>query len=90
MRNLKELLQLFLEEENQILFRWGLCNWAARLQRQDKITEEEYFFLLNFILNNKVSRFSSIDALFAQRKYYWRRGKIKPRIAWIKKQIKKL
>ena len=87
MRNIKELLELMLE--NQDLFCIALCDWTRRLHGVRFICQEEKMTLLYYIQKNRPSMWSSIDAFrYRKRSYYWEEGNIKPRIKWIKKHIK--
>ncbi len=85
LRSIKELLQVMLD--NLILFDNGLCYWATELYHEELISYEERRILMNYIQNNKPS-FSSITSLVTGG-YYWRAGKINPRIKWINKHINK-
>ena len=88
MRNIKELLQVMLDNQN--LFSEGLCIWNAELHWNCLITMEERNTLLDYIRNNRPSMFSSIDAFFhGESGYYWKCGDVRPRIKWLKKHIKK-
>ena len=79
-RNMKQLLELLLERQE--LFHDGLCSWALDLHERYLITEVEYVLLNQYIKENKPEN--------AGRPYYWKEGKIAPRIEWINQQIKKL
>lgn len=87
MRSIKELLEILLENQNY--FYAGLCGFVSGLQYSDKITWEERWLLLNYIRDNRPSKWSSFSA-FKNRNsgYYWEEKDIKPRIKWIKKHIK--
>jgi hypothetical protein len=87
MRSIKELLQITLE--NQKYFYSGLCGFVSGLQYSDKITWEERRLLLNYITDNRPSKWSSLSAFRSRNSaYYWKETDIKPRIKWIKKHIK--
>lgn len=88
-RSIKELLEIMLN--NQKYFTYGLCQWIQKLSQIGIITFAEREILQDFIKNNKPSIFSSWSVLFNLKcGYFWKYGKIKPRIKWIKKHIKKL
>ncbi|MEY2702604.1 MAG: hypothetical protein RLY43_1240 [Bacteroidota bacterium] len=88
MRNIKELLELMLE--NQDCFcSGGLCGWASELCLARIITCEEYHFLGEYISHNRPHKWSSYDAFKHRHEvFYWTPYNIKPRIKWIKKHIK--
>ena len=92
MRSTKELLETMLQHKDQ--FNSGLCYWASRLRIQGIISDQEYQTLDDYITNNRPDYFSwtnfinKHDAKY--RLYFFPCGKIKPRIHWIKRHIKKL
>ena len=89
MRNIKELLQVMLDNQN--LFKEGLCCWNTELYLSCLITMEERDTLRDYILNNRPSMFSSIEAFVSRNScYYWKCGDVKPRIKWLNRQINKL
>jgi len=59
MRNVKELLELMLE--NKTLFSSGLCSWAHTLYYYNKITLNEYNLLDRYIASNRPKWYSSAD-----------------------------
>jgi hypothetical protein len=77
MRTKKELLQLMLD--NIDLLSAGLCHLNYKLFDLNMITENEYYLLDHFFLNE----FSDFD-------YHWKMGLKEPRIEWLKKQINEL
>ena len=88
MRNIKELLELMLE--NQDYFNSGLCTWAGKMFCTDLITYDENYSLKNYINKNRPHKYSSLLAYRSRSSgYYWKEGNIQPRITWIKKHIKK-
>ncbi len=89
MRNIKELLEVMLN--NQQLFKTGLCYWATCLLRNNiHINWNEYCILHSYIKANRPSQYSSFNAFKTRNSlYYWEYKDIAPRIAWIKKHIKK-
>lgn len=92
-RSIDMLLKVMLE--NQELYHrnccGGLCGWSRLLHVNMKIDSLEYQTLNYYIHNHRPSKFSSYDA-FKHRKsvYYWTPFNIKPRIEWLKQEIKKL
>jgi len=87
MRNVKELLELMLE--NKTLFSSGLCNWAHNLYYYNKITLNEYNLLDRYIASNRPKWYSSIDACkHKDNLYFWEPKNIEPRLKWINKHIK--
>lgn len=76
--------------DNTDSFDMGLCYWAVIMCQTNIITVKEYFDLLDYINNNRPSKFSSIEAFkYRNRRFYWESGNIKPRIKWLQKHIKK-
>lgn len=92
MRPIKELLEIMLQHKDQFIS--GLCHWASTLHRQSIISEQEYQTLDDYITNNRPDYFSwtnyinKHDAKY--RLFFFPSGKIKPRIYWIKRHIKRL
>ena len=92
MRTIKELLETMLQHKD--LFDSGLCRWASRLHTIGIISEQEYQTLDDYIINNRPDYFSWTNYInkhdSTYRLYFFPIGKIKPRIHWIKRHIKKL
>lgn len=87
MRNIKELLELMLKNEQGYFS--GLCNWVSNLYLSKIINLEEKIRLINYINNNRPSKWSSLSAFKSRNtRFYWEYKNIKPRIKWIKKHIK--
>ena len=88
MRTNKELLQVFLDNQN--LFKCGLCEWVRELYHNFLISEKEKFYLYNLINNNRPFFIRIKDILSCRKRtcYYWKIGDIKPRIKWLKKYLK--
>ncbi len=87
MRSIKQLLEIMLE--NKYYFYRGLCSFVSELCFNEKITSQERWFLHNYIIVNRPSKFSSLSAFKNRNKaYFWKEKDIKPRIKWIKKHIK--
>ncbi|HSE99743.1 MAG TPA: hypothetical protein VLA48_02515 [Nitrososphaeraceae archaeon] len=91
MRNIKELLQLMLD--NQYLFDNGLCRWRFNLRWSDFnnpiINQKESDLLETYIEKNRPHPLSSLNALLNfTNTYYWKKSDIKPRIKWIEKHIR--
>lgn len=90
MRSVKELLQLMLQHKD--LFETGLCYWAFELHSYGIITVKEFRSLDGYIKNNPPNYFSWTNFVSDHKsgRYFFRSGKIKPRIYWIKTHIKRL
>lgn len=94
MRSIKELLEVMLN--NKDLFRSGLCQWNDHLCTQDIITWDERIILKNYIRSNRPPFYDNLT-IFGHvirrddpiTHYYWKLGKIEPRLKWIKKHIAK-
>ena len=83
MRSKKELGKIFLKNES--LFIYGLCQWTYYLMLDRKITVEEEDFIKKIIKKNKPLGYYLRSS--ENRDYYWKCGKIKPRIKWVKKHL---
>jgi hypothetical protein len=90
MRTPKELFEIL--RDNIHLLKRGLCVLVFTLWMRNIITHSEQRFLLHYIVTTKLFmkhvRMQYLNGSHAG--YYWRCGKIKPRLKWINKQIKKL
>ena len=88
MKTNKELLQVFLDNQN--LFEDGLCIWVSKLYIKYLITREEEEYLYILIRNNRPFFTRIKDKLSGRKRhcYYWKQGDIKPRIKWLKKYLK--
>lgn len=82
MRTIKELLEVMVNNKQH--FNSGLCGWCLRLRLYDIINGGEYNQLLSYIRKNRP--FLTHLNLSA---YYWKIGRLEPRIKWLKKHIKK-
>lgn len=90
MRTIKELLQVMLN--NPRYFENGLCGWKNNLYIAKLINGKEYWALRDYIEVNRPFICSSFDVLnqrISSNPYYWKIGKIEPRIEWLKKHINK-
>jgi len=88
MRSNKELLELMLKNQHHFTKVSGLCHWVNLVCAHKVITEDEADSLMSLIhWNRPRKKWSSISA-YSNAGFYWEPGKIKPRIKWIKKQIK--
>lgn len=89
-RKIKKLLQVMLD--NTTLFEYGLCQWVSVLYIKNIINWNERMLLDKYISNNKPFNYKIrlLFSPFCNHTYYWKKGKIEPRIKWIKKHIKKL
>lgn len=90
MRTIKELLQVMLQHKD--LFETGMCYWVGTLDRQGIITESEAEALFEYIRGNRPDYFSWTNFVkgYNPEAYFFPYGKIKPRIYWIKRHIKRL
>lgn len=73
----KELLQVFLD--NQKIFAYGLCTWSVRLKTLGLITQEE---------EDYIDRLLEEDEDYNPFYFMWEKGKIEPRIDWLKENLK--
>lgn len=88
-RTEKELLELMLAKKQLITA--GLCALNNELFNRRLITDIEYELIQRYVKGNRPSPFSSLSALRCSNSlWYWPRGKVTPRVKWIKKHIKKL
>ena len=83
MRTTKELLTVMLT--NIKLFKGGLCGLVWRLEDDGIINSNEYLHLLDYMAKHRPMNLRRIT----NHTYYWRIGKSKPRIKWLKKHINK-
>lgn len=96
MRTIKEVLQVMLQHKDK--FSTGMCLWAFDLYSYGIITVWEFRSLDRYIKGNRPDYFSwtnfienySDISYGASSAYFFPLGKIKPRIYWIKRHIKKL
>lgn len=94
MRSIKELLEVMLD--NKDLFMSGLCMWSTSLYVRDIISYDEHIVLKNYIRSNRPPFYDNFTIFCHTIRrdnpayhYYWKDGKIKPRIKWIQKHIAK-
>jgi hypothetical protein len=80
MRTTKELLIVMLLAVDNGLYRRGLCGLNDRLYHHHIIDIQEWSCLSNYIRQNPPKK--KYDDI-----WYWKPGNVKPRIAWLKKQI---
>jgi hypothetical protein len=90
---LKVLLIMLSTKGNKDYTKTGLCLWIGWLHHDGFITEDEYLYTKAYIMANrpKLSFFDNI--LYGSNSggaYYWKKGAIRPRVAWIKKHINSL
>lgn len=81
MRSNKELLKVFLE--NTECFKSGLCIWIDTLKIRGIISGYEFAYIMKLIRENK-----PFIAKLLGKAYYWKSGKINPRIKFLKKHLK--
>lgn len=84
MRTNKELLEIILN--NRQLFSTGLCMWLIGLRYTGKISEEEKDYLAKLVIENRP--FLCKVYLQGNAGYFWKKGKIEPRIKFLKKYLK--
>jgi len=89
-RDLKTLLELLLEEVKSNLYS-GMCNCRGCMYYKNIITSLEYDILWDFIYYNR-PKWYQYGYSFKQRNsaYWWKQGKVKPRVKFLKHWIKKL
>jgi hypothetical protein len=83
MRTTKELLQIMLANINKL--KGGLCGLVWTLRNDRIFDSNEEIRMLSYIDTHRPINYS----YFLRYSYYWRKEKSKPRIRWLKKQIKK-
>jgi len=88
-RTEKELLELMLV--NIHLLAGGLCYLNDQLYCRGLLNDAEHSIVHRYIKHNRPSAFSSLNALVCcDSDWYWPKGKVTPRVKWLKKHIKKL
>ena len=91
MRNIKEILEILLDNVERVRIEGGLCDVATELHYQSVITWVELCRIHVYIRDNRPSALSSKEALLSVKSpYYWAKYKVQPRAKWLKKNIKKL
>jgi len=89
MRTTREILEIVLE--NEFGFRMGLCGWVLNLGGLGVISHSECVKVSRYINDHRpfntrtIIPFSLIGSA-----YYWKPGKLEPRVKWLKRHIKKL
>jgi|JFJP01.1.fsa_nt_gi hypothetical protein len=89
-RNIKELLKIILRNVEiinglQLYGGVGLCYVANELLHMNIFTLDEYCEVQAYITNNKPI---NPHTLIGKDNYYWKKGRTRPRIKWLKKHIK--
>ena len=97
MRQIKELLVLVRNTFRTTETLYSICATIEYLFTIQKINQEEYDTLKNFIRENipltfnvlliRIKRFTFFEYTNC---YWWEKGKVEPRIKWLNKHIKKL
>ena len=82
-RRIHVLLEIMLD--NKDLFYKGLCGWTYALLFADLISSKEAFLLNDYIDNNRPFNLRTIFG----KSFYWKKGKLDPRIKWLEKHINK-
>lgn len=89
-RDLKTLLELLLEEVKSNL-EYGLCNSRGNLWNKGLITSLEYNTLDDFLYHNRPKWYQyGYSFMWRNKCYWWEKGKVKPRVRFLKHWIKKL
>jgi len=91
-RSTNELLKILLDNIDYVIG-GGLCGISYLLALRGTITNEERDDLLEYIHSHRPKNYYYyLDNLMFNKNYgfYWKRGKKKPRIKWIKQQIREL
>lgn len=85
MKTIKELLEITLEaiEEKQFPDIVCICDHFIDMNICEIITAQEKYLLYDFMDENEID--DKYDLMF-----WWEPGKMKPRIQWLKEQIKRL
>lgn len=84
MRKTRELLEIMLENKHH--FRMGLCGLASYLEGFGIFDRHERMIVTYYIGNHRPFNFQTIMG----NAFYWKRGKLNPRVKWLKKHINKL
>ena len=84
-RSIKELLQVMLDNIENLS--GGLCSLGFHMMAYKTITSDELQLLLEYIIKNRPYNLYRIFGIY--KSYYWKPGKIKPRLRWLKRHIKK-
>lgn len=90
-RTIKELLQILHDDvEKSGVEEHGLCYKVKTLYfTTSAITLGEYWELASYINNNRPKWYSNLAAFRASgTDYFWPKGKVAPRLKWLKKHIK--
>jgi hypothetical protein len=84
MRRIETLLEIMLENTDKL--KSGLCGLVWQLDDDKIINLEEHYKLLNYIESHRPFNIRTI----IRSTFYWKQGRIKPRVKWLKKHIKNL
>ena len=82
MRNIKELLQLMMD--NQRLLKSGLCELALILYLRGVISGGEKNFIYDYISAHPPTNVITVG----KQVWFWNKGDIEPRIDWLNTHIK--
>jgi hypothetical protein len=77
----KNVLILLLDNQN--LFSTGICDWVESLEKNNLITENESILFFDYMKNNIPNSRNYFCG------FWWKMGKIEPRIEWIFAQLNK-
>ena len=90
-RTIKELLQVLHDDVKKYgVEEHGLCYKVKTLYfATSTITLDEYWELASYINSNRPKWYSSLAAFRASdTNYFWPKGKVAPRLKWLKNHIK--
>lgn len=92
MRTTKELLELvkyrfIAAREGERLL--GLCNVVEQLLAENMINSKEFQYLEYYIKKHRPVNIRTLQGGNSDGYFYWNRHKIKPRIKWLNKHIRK-
>ena len=89
-RDLKTLLELLLEEVKEEFYA-GMCSCRMRLWVKSIITDEEDDIIFDFLKANRPKWYQyGYSFIWRNDCYWWKKGKVKPRVKFLKHWIKKL
>jgi hypothetical protein len=82
----RRVLKVMLSRQG--LFTQGLCAWVYEVYAHKDITYEDRKIMEKYIGLNRPSKWSSFSAwVHEDSDFYWKCGKIKPRVKWVKCHI---
>ena len=88
MKDIKELLIIM--SKSQAIFCSGLCAVARSLFRSGQITYDECCVLMTYIQTHRPKWYQyHYNWMWRNEEYYWPKYAWKPRLRWLKSQIRK-